>query len=62
MSEELKEREVQKPKRGRRKKVKESKKYAIPDDEQVKKDMIEKFIVENVNDEEKYEICPFIND
>ena len=48
--------------RGRRKKVKEEKKYAIPDDVETKQRMIEQFIVEHLEDEEKYEICPFIKD
>lgn len=51
---------VKKSPRGRRKKVKEEKKYAIPSDLEIKAQMIEQFIVEHLEDEEKYEICPFI--
>jgi len=47
-----------KPKLGRRKKVKESKKYAIPDDLELKNDMIQQFIIENCEDEDKYTVFP----
>ena len=54
--------QVKKKPRGRRKKVKESKKYAIPDDEQIKMDMIQRFITENMEDEDKYTIFPAIKE
>lgn len=53
---------IKKPQRGRRKKVKEEKKYAIPDDVETKKRMIEQFIREHLEDEEKYEIFPPVKD
>ena len=54
--------EVKKKPRGRRKKVKEAKKYAIPDDLDLKNSMIQKFIAENMEDEDKYTIFPAIKD
>ena len=54
--------ESKKKPRGRRKKVKESKKYAIPDDPSVKMSMIQQFIEENMEDEEKYTIFPAIRE
>ncbi len=54
---------IKKPQqRGGRKKVKEEKKYAIPDDVETKKRMIEQFIREHLEDEEKYEIFPPVKD
>lgn len=54
--------EVKKKPRGRRKKVKEAKKYAIPDDLELKNDMIQQFIAENMEDENKYTIFPAIKE
>jgi len=54
--------EVKKKPRGRRKKVKESKKYAIPDDLETKNSMIQQFILENMEDEDKYTIFPAIKE
>ena len=54
--------EVKKKPRGRRKKVKESKKYAIPDDQSIKMSMIQEFIAENMEDEDKYTIYPAIKE
>jgi hypothetical protein len=54
--------EVKKKPRGRRKKVKEAKKYAIPDDDGMKVSMIQQFIAENMEDGDKYTIFPSIVD
>jgi len=54
--------EVKKKPKGRRKKVKESKKYAIPDDLDLKNSMIQQFINDNMEDEEKYTIFPAIKE
>ena len=56
------EEQVKKKPRGRRKKVKEAKKYAIPDDIELKNSMIQQFILENMEDEEKYTIFPAIKE
>lgn len=54
--------EIKKKPRGRRKKVKEAKKYAIPDDLDLKNDMIQSFISENMEDDNKYVIFPAIKE
>jgi len=54
--------QVKKKPRGRRKKVKEAKKYAIPDDLDLKNNMIQQFILENMEDENKYTIFPAIKE
>jgi hypothetical protein len=54
--------EVKKKPRGRRKKVKEAKKYAIPDDLELKNDMIQSFITENMKDDNKYIVFPAIKE
>ena len=40
----------------------EAKKYAIPDDLELKNSMIQQFILENMEDEEKYTIFPAIKE